>query len=107
MKRTIKIGDRDVEMLANAASPYIFRTLFGQDFIKESQNPDPDVHLMEKMGFVMAMQAELPIEKLFSLDIKDFYKWLVGFDPLDVLGASEEIGKLYRDQAKNYSEPKK
>ena len=107
MKRTIKIGERDVEMLANAASPYVYKTLFGQDFIKESQSADPDLHLMEKMGFVMAMQAELPTDKLFSLGINQFYAWLTEFDPLDVLNASEAIGELYRDQTKNHSEPKK
>ena len=108
MKRTIKIGDRDVEMLANAASPYIFRTLFGQDFIKESQNQDPDVHLMEKMGFVMAIQASKQPEELKKVTEEDFFLWLSQFDdPYAIPRALEEIVNYYNEQDLSTSSAKK
>lgn len=107
MLRTIKIDGKDVEMLANAASPYIFQNLFHEDFIKETQKAEPDFHIMEKMGFIMAMQACKPTDQLLKLKMEDFFEWLAGFGPMSVLQAAAEIGSLYAAQEVGHSEPKK
>lgn len=107
MLKTIQIDGKDVEMLANAASPYIFQNLFHEDFIRETQKAEPDFHIMEKMGFVMAMQACKPTDQLLRLKMEDYLEWLAGFGPMSVLQAAAEIGSLYAAQEVGHSEPKK
>lgn len=106
MRGTIKIGTNDVEMLANAASPYLYNQLFHEDFLQILQN-NPQANVFEKMGYVMAMQASMSIEELFrGLKIEDFYKWLSGFEPMAILNASKDIAELYAGQEVQLSSPK-
>jgi len=92
-------------MLANAASPYLYSQLFHEDFLQILQNPSTNV--FEKMGYVMACQANMPIEELFKgLKIEGFYKWLGEFEPMDVLNASKDIAELYAGQEVQLSSPK-
>ena len=37
MRGVVKIGSVDVEMLANAASPILYRQVFKKDFLKNMQ----------------------------------------------------------------------
>jgi hypothetical protein len=106
MRGAIKIGTKDVEMLANAASPYLYSQLFHEDFLQILQN-NPSANIFEKMGYVMACQASMPIEELFKgLKLEDFYKWLGEFEPMDILNASKEIAELYAGQEVQLSSPK-
>lgn len=110
MFANIHIGDKDVGMLANAASPYIFRQVFGEDLLQKftTAGENLDENIGEKMGFIFAKQAEIKdISELMKLTMTDFLEWLSEFDPLDVFLGSEEIITLYRDQKKGTSDPKK
>lgn len=108
MRDTIKIGVRDVEMAANAASPYIYKQIFKEDFLKKIQEPEPEVDLFQKMGFVMTEQAKTnDLSELMKLKLEDYYAWLTEFDPIDILTAGGEISSLYMAQAKSTSVPKK
>ena len=107
MRGTIKIGAKDVEMLANAASPYLYNQLFHEDFLQIIQQPQPAPNTFEKMGFIMACQAGMGIEDLFKgLKIEDFYKWLMQFEPMDILTATKDIAELYTGQEVQLSSPK-
>lgn len=109
MYDTIRIGDRDVGMLANAASSYIYKQVFHEDLLKKFQNmeTDPDEQIGEKMGFIFAKQAEVknPSE-LMKLTMTDFLEWLSEFDPLDIFFESDKIAELYQRQKKESSAPK-
>ena len=96
----VTIGNEDVEMVANAASPYFYRKIFQKDFLQECQDKTPDPALFERMGFVMAMQGKHPdnIGELMKLKEEDFVGWLMNFDPMDVLLATREISTLYYSQ---------
>lgn len=108
MRGTVKIGEKDVEMVANAASPYLFKEIFHIDFLKEAQAEQPDVSLFEKMGFVMAKQAEgLSHKDFLKLDASAYIDWLTGFEPLDVITAAGDISSLYMGQEKSTSVPKR
>ena len=109
MFKTIRIGDKDVGMLANAASPYIFKQVFHEDLLKKfaEMETDLDQSIGEKLGFVFAKQAETDdISALMKLNMDNFLTWLYGFDPLDVYMASEEIVGLYQEQKGSTSVPK-
>lgn len=110
MFATIHIGDKDVGMLANAASPYIYKQVFQEDLLQKFTNmgKDPDNSVGEKMGFIFTKQAETSdVSELMKLTMNDFLEWLEDFDPLDILMASEEIVSLYQKQKKGTSAPKK
>lgn len=109
MIRTIKIGDQNVEMLANAASPYLYSQIFHADFLKESMKAesDMDIHIWERMGFVFAMRAKMTREEMQKLTMDDFLNWLEEFAPMAVLQASQQISALYQEQSKVGSHPKK
>ena len=59
MRGTINISGKEVEVAANAASPYIFKQIFHEDFLKKIQEKDPDEDIFQKMFFVMASQAKM------------------------------------------------
>lgn len=107
MKKIVKIGNKEVEVVANAASPYLYKGLFREDFLLKIQDKTPDPSLFEKMGFIMAMQATLDREKLHNLSIDDFYDWLEGFAPMDVMNATKDLTEVYFQQNKATSSAKK
>ena len=107
MKGTIKLGLTDVEMVANAASPYVYRSIFKEDFLAKIREPEPDTDLFQKMGFVMMNQAKTAkMSELMNISVDAYYEWLVQFDPLDIINATEEISNLYLAQTTTLSSPK-
>ena len=81
----INIGGKEIAMEANAFSPYVYRQLFHEDFLVEAQKEPPAPDLFQKMGFVMAKQAEhLGTPELMKLSVEQFYEWLMQFDALDI-----------------------
>ena len=104
MRKTVKIGSNDVELVANAASPYLYRQVFKEDFLRKLQEKDPDTDLMQKMCFVMMKQAEGA--DIGALGYGDYLAWLEGYEPMDILLASEDIMSVYFKQAKGTAVPK-
>lgn len=108
MREVIKIGDKDVEMVANAASPYIYKNLFNEDFLLLIQSKEPPVDLFVKMGFILSKQAEgLEHKKLMDLKQDDFLTWLEQFDATAPLEATGDISSFYFKNTKTNSVPKK
>ena len=113
MRGKVKIGEKEVEMLASAASPILFKRIFRQDWFKtlsESQTDDSGIEgisIFEQMGFVMAMQAALPTDKLISLTYEDYLNWLGQFESEDLMMVVGEIATLYKGQEEQSSVPKK
>lgn len=107
MRGVIAIGEKNVEMVANAASPYLFKQVFKEDFLLLIQKKDPDADLFVKMGFIMAKQAETDnIADLMKLDLTAFYTWLEDFNPLEVMNATAPMSEVYFGQIKTISNPK-
>lgn len=106
MKGTITIGTKDVEMVANAASPLIYRQIFKKDFIAETQKEPVEMTLFAEMGFIMKLQAEKPTAEVLRTPIDEFYTWLEEFEPMDMFNATVEIGNFYTGQEVALSVPK-
>lgn len=104
----VHIGEKEIEMVANAASPYIYRQVFHEDFLKKIQEKDIEPDLFVKMGFIMMKQAEkgTKMSDLMKLTMDSFYEWLFGFEAMDVLQASAEISNIYLGQTGELSTPK-
>lgn len=107
MYKDVTIGSKTVGMAANALSPYLYKIVFHDDFLKEIQKPEPEPDLFVKMGFIFAKQAEVKdLSKLTKLNELDFYKWVQDYEPLEIMLASGAISGLYYTQAKSSSVPK-
>lgn len=107
MKGTVKIGSKEVGMVANAASPYIYKQVFQEDFLTKLQQKTPDVDTFQKMAFVMAKQDETSdMSVLMKLTEKDFWTWLLEFESMDVIYATDAIANLYLAQTQTTSIPK-
>lgn len=108
MYGTVKIGNTEIDMAANAASPYVYKSIFHEDFLVEIQKENASADIFQKMGFVMAQQAkESKISELMKINETAFYEWLSEFEPMAVLEAAGEISNLYMGQTNKTSSPKK
>lgn len=108
MRGTVKLGNKDVEMNANAFTPVLYRKVFQKDFLKESQKENLDVTIFQELGFIMASQAKIPeIKELTALTIDSYYAWLMDFEALDIMNSVNDIFALYSKQSKSTSKSKK
>lgn len=107
MFKEVTIGDKEIEMLANGATPFWFRQVFSEDFFTEVQTTDDGktVELFTKVGFIMAKQAKGADMK--KVNVGQFMKWLEDFAPMDFPDAVPAIVDLYMSQTKETSKPKK
>lgn len=109
MKGNIKIGEHDVEMLANGLTPVLYRRIFHKDFLMESQNAEADLTIFQELGFVMARQAEegVSTKDLMDTSIDAYYEWLQQYEAMDVINSIDDIVRLYSAQSKSTSAAKK
>lgn len=113
MVKTIKIGGGEVILAANAATPYRFKQLFGEDLFKifsDSTNKTEQENIsltdtVMKLTYIMMKQAQKADMALLSED--DFFSWLEGYDPMDIILVGDEIIELYMGSTQGSIQPKK
>lgn len=108
MYGTLKIGNKDVEMVANGATPFWFNQIFHEDFFTEaSKLGDGGVtaNVFIRVAFVMAKQATAKDMK--KVNEGQFLDWLAEFDAMDLPNALEDIITFYQSQTEGTSTPKK
>jgi hypothetical protein len=104
----VLIGEKEIGMAANAASPIIYRNIFHEDFLRKVQEKDPDVDLFQKMGYVMAMQAKTSkMSELTKLNFDSYVEWLSQFEPMDIITATGQMSDIYFGNTIKNSDPKK
>lgn len=114
MRKTIKIGDKELEFEAVATLPIIVKRLFNKNIIndisdatKDNVDGDRVNETVTEIAFVMHKQAEAKgYKEMLSLTIENYYEWLEGFEPLDFYYAAEEIFTLYTGSKNTDSVPK-
>ena len=92
----VNIGEQEVEMLATASTAYRYQMIFHEDFLKratEKTEFTDNIDMYQKVGFVMAMQAEK--KDMTKINVDMFYAWLDEFSPTDMFDAVESIAELY------------
>jgi hypothetical protein len=108
MKGTVTIGNKEVGMVANAASLYIYKQVFHEDFLQKLRAAEPETDIFQKMGYIMAKQAETDnLAELMKLTEAGFLDWLSQFDAMDVIYATEDISNIYMSQKATTSVAKK
>lgn len=105
----VEIGDKKIDMLANAASPVIYRRIFHKDFIMQMDpKGEVDTNAISEMGFVMYMQTQKTFKEIVDTVTEDaFYEWLAQFEALDVVMAAGAIFALFKGQEKTLVTQKK
>lgn len=104
MRKTIMLGSNEVEMVANAASPLLFREVFKKDFLTAYHEMNKEetgeaLELMQMMAFIMKCQAGMPREKLHSITRDMYDTWVEDeLGPMDIAYAFESIIELYFGQ---------
>ena len=106
MFKEIEFSNGTVGMLANAASPFLYKQIFHEDFLMLITKENVDYSVIVKMGFIMAKQSELKMEEMRKLTEDDFMAWLEGFDAMEIYTKANEIMSVYMANAKTASVPK-
>lgn len=109
MKGTVKIGNKNVDMVANALTPVLYKKIFRKDFLVESQKKDMDLTIFQELAFVMASQAQIVSAKqlMTELNVESYYSWLEEFEAMEIMEAVNDIFALYHSQTKVSSTSKK
>lgn len=109
---------KEVEFLANAATPRRFKTTFRADLITKFANAKVevdgretyDIDFLPELAYIMAMQAEAKSNeeiKLDKLNYNTFMDWLEGFDSMALENAADEIISVYMGNTEQTSDAKK
>ena len=107
MRGTIEFGGKPVELVANGATPVLYKRVFRSDFLNSANKAD-DMDIYVELAFVMAKQAEKPLSELInSLKYEDYLEWVEGFGAMDVVEKVTDIFALYQGQAMQTSVSKK
>lgn len=112
MTKTITLeGGKEVKLAANAATPFRFKQIFGQDLLKlfkkaENEEEQPIMgEVITQMAFIMSKQFEKTDMNTLSMD--DFFEWLEDYEPMDFVMAGEDIVNFYMASSKPSIEAKK
>ena len=129
MKNEIKIGDKDVVLVANALTPFAYTEIFKKDFLrvlmsfKSLQGKDPNEYTDDDLGFVVARSsafAEIAFvmakqgegktaAQLINYTRADFLEWLASFEETNAFLSGEVLGAVlatWQGQATGTAESK-
>lgn len=109
MIKTVKIGNKNVKLNPNAATPVYFNQVFGADFFQLTEDAidgKADISTIEawsRCGYIMAMQAKKDAEEM-SFD--GYLEWLSGFGPTDIVEAAGDIIDAWHGTTDTTAKPK-
>ena len=107
MRGTIDFGGKPVELVANGATPVLYKRVFRRDFLNSANKAD-DMDVYVELAFIMAKQAEKPMAELInSLKYEDYLEWIENFGAMDIVEKVTDIFSLYQGQAVQTSVSKK
>ena len=108
MFKTVKIDGKEMELVANAATPFRYKQVFKQDlfsvFGNEKRAEEEGAEAVMRLAYIMAKQAEKA--DMAKLNEEDFISWLEGFSAMAFINAADEIVNAYMDSTKGTATPK-
>lgn len=109
MFKVVKIGEKDVPMLSNAATPYRYKQMYGMDLMNEmskldENKPTEAIEVVEQLAFIMSKAAEKADMNMLNMEM--YYDWLEQFDSDDMINAFKDIVTLYIGNIKTSSKSK-
>ena len=114
MLRTVQIGEKEVNLLANAATPIRYKMVFGEDIMvafnqinSEKRDTGEVLNITSQLAYIMNCQAEYDKRALSTVSKESYLDWLEGFGPMDFVNASEAIINTYLNTTGTTSTSKK
>lgn len=112
MYREIQIGEKTVPLLANGATPFWYKQIFGKDLIALMNSSEDSVETLTQaapeLAFVMAKQAGCEkFEDMKTIGKDEYVEFLSGFEALDIQMALGEIVGVYMGNTATSVIPKK
>lgn len=110
----VKIGEKGIPMLSNAATAILYKQIFKKDLLvfmdrlgKASEAGEMiegvnDVIL--ELAYIMATQAEKTGFR--DKNFETYIEWLMQFEPLEIEAAAADIFAVYKSNQKTRSTPK-
>ena len=102
MLKTVQIGEKEVNLLANAATPIRYKMVFGEDVmvafnqINEKMRDTGEIlDITSQLAYIMNRQAECSKDELKALTKDTYIDWLEDFDSMAFVNASEVIINTY------------
>lgn len=107
MRGTIDFGGKPTELVANGATPVLYKRVFRRDFLNSANKAD-DMDIYVELAFIMAKQAEKPLSELINgLKYEDYLGWVQDFEAMDIISKVTDVFALYQGQAVQTSVSKK
>lgn len=107
MFKTMEIGGKELELVANAATPFRFKQVFHKDLFSvlgnEERAAEEGVETITQLAYIMTKQAEKADMNKLSED--GFIDWLEDFPPMAFVDSAEEILNAYMDQTEGTATP--
>ena len=106
MHGIIKIGDKAVDVVSNAATAFIFKQCFKEDlltFLSTEQDDGISTEMMLKAFYIMKKQADIPeMSKLLKSDLsyESFIEFISGFEFLDTGSIALQTFAVWNQNAK-------
>ena len=113
MNKVITVGEKEVNLLANAATPIRYKMVFGEDVMvafnqitNEKRDSGEILDIVSQLAYIMNAQAIMNRDELKKLNRETFIEWLEDFGAMDFVNASEEIINTYLEQSGTESKSK-
>ena len=97
-------GGKELKLAANAATPFRYKQLFGDDLLRifqeSTESKEKEITLSEtvtQLAFIMNRQAEGVNMNTLSMD--EFFTWLENFEPMEIVLVGQEIINTYLSSA--------
>lgn len=101
MLENVRIGDREVALCANAATPVRYRQVFGKNILKYligEAAAEEQTAMLPELAYIMARSAEKADMNRLSID--DYIEWLEDFGAMDFVNqqTASDIMRVYQNQ---------
>lgn len=114
MLRTVQVGEKELNLLANAATPIRYKMVFGEDIMvafnqinSEKRDTGEVLNITSQLAYIMNCQAEYDKKALSMVSKESYLEWLEDFGSMDFVNASEAIINTYLDTTGTSSKTKK
>lgn len=117
MTEKMMLGDKEVEFKASAATPIIYKKIFGNDLLVDlsqttkledkTEQGSRMSDIVHGLAYVMYCEANLQASVLFTkLNYQSFIEWLMTIESGVITEKSAEFIKLYQANQKNSNHAK-
>lgn len=99
MYKEIEVGDKIVPMECNAATNVRFKHVFGKDLydlLNDEKTAGENIDTISRIGYIASIHASK--DGFHDKNEDTYVEWLEGFEPFDLINASEQIINLYYSQ---------